>query len=58
ETEAKEDLDRFIEVMTSIQQEAETDPERVRQAPHGLPVKRLDDVRAARDLDLAFKPGA
>ena len=58
ETEAKEDLDRFIEVMTSIQQEAETDPERVRQAPHSLPVKRLDDVRAARDLDLAFKPGA
>jgi glycine dehydrogenase subunit 2 len=54
ETEAKEDLDRFVEVMTAIQQEAEHEPARLKQAPHSLPVKRLDDVRAARDLDLSF----
>jgi glycine dehydrogenase subunit 2 len=54
ETEAKEDLDHFIEVMTAIKQEAEHEPIRVKQAPHNLPVKRLDDVRAARDLDLSF----
>ncbi|MDJ0807743.1 MAG: aminomethyl-transferring glycine dehydrogenase subunit GcvPB [Gammaproteobacteria bacterium] len=54
ETEAKEELDRFIEVMQIIQQEAQTDPEQVKQAPHSLPVKRLDDVRAARELDLTW----
>jgi glycine dehydrogenase subunit 2 len=54
ETEAKEELDRFIEVMTAIKQEAEHEPVRVKQAPHSLPVKRLDDVRAARDLDLSY----
>jgi glycine dehydrogenase subunit 2 len=54
ETEAKEDLDRFVEVMTAIKQEAEHEPIRVKQAPHSLSVKRLDDVRAARDLDLSF----
>ncbi len=55
ETEAKEDLDRFVEIMKTIQKEAETQPEVVRQAPHTLPVRRLDDVRAARELDLAWK---
>ncbi len=55
ETEAKEDLDRFVEIMQSIQQEAETQPEMVKQAPHSMPVRRLDDVRAARELDLAYR---
>jgi glycine dehydrogenase subunit 2 len=55
ETEAKEDLDRFIEIMQTIKREAETQPEMVRQAPHSMPVRRLDDVRAARELDLAWK---
>ena len=54
ETESKEELDRFVEVMTTIKQEAEHEPIRVKQAPHSLPVKRLDDVRAARDLDLSY----
>ena len=53
ETEAKEDLDQFISVMQTIQQEAESNPELLKQAPHSLPVKRLDDVRAARELDLS-----
>jgi glycine dehydrogenase subunit 2 len=55
ESEAKEDLDRFVEIMRTIQREAENQPETVRQAPHTLPVRRLDDVRAARELDLAWK---
>ncbi len=55
ETEAKEDLDGFIEIMKTIKQEAETQPDLVKQAPHTMPVRRLDDVRAARELDLAWK---
>jgi glycine dehydrogenase subunit 2 len=52
ETEAKEELDGFVEIMQTIKREAETDAELVRRAPHQLPVKRLDDVRAAKELDL------
>jgi glycine dehydrogenase subunit 2 len=55
ETEAKEDLDRFVEIMQKIQREAETQSEMVKQAPHTMPVRRLDDVRAARELDLAYR---
>jgi glycine dehydrogenase subunit 2 len=55
ESEAKEDLDNFVDIMISIQREAETQPETVKQAPHTMPVRRLDDVRAARELDLAWK---
>ncbi len=55
ETEAKEELDNFVEIMKRINHEAETQPEMVKQAPHTLPVRRLDDVRAARELDLAWK---
>ncbi|MCU7812313.1 MAG: aminomethyl-transferring glycine dehydrogenase subunit GcvPB, partial [Candidatus Thiodiazotropha sp. (ex Notomyrtea botanica)] len=55
ETEAKEDLDSFVEIMRTIKQEAETQPDLVKEAPHTMPVRRLDDVRAARELDLAWK---
>ncbi|MGD9168632.1 MAG: aminomethyl-transferring glycine dehydrogenase subunit GcvPB [Candidatus Thiodiazotropha sp.] len=55
ESEAKEELDNFVEIMASIKREAETQPEMVKQAPHTMPVRRLDDVRAARELDLAWK---
>ncbi len=58
ESEDKETLDAFIEALITIEEEAESDPELVKGAPHTLPVKRLDDVRAARELDLAWKPGA
>ena len=56
ETEDKETLDGFIQAMTDILAEAKSDPEQVKQAPHTLPVKRLDDVKAARELDLAWSP--
>ncbi|VAX11663.1 Glycine dehydrogenase [decarboxylating] (glycine cleavage system P2 protein) [hydrothermal vent metagenome] len=56
ETESLDELDGFIEALCSIKQEAEQDPDLVKGAPHTLPVKRLDDVRAARELDLAWIP--
>ncbi len=58
ETEALEELDAFIDAMIAIQQEAQTEPEKVRTAPHTLPVRRLDDVRAAKQLDLVWRPAA
>jgi glycine dehydrogenase subunit 2 len=56
ETEAKEDLDGFVAAMIAIQREAESNPDGVRRAPYQLPVRRLDDVRAARQLDLSWRP--
>ena len=54
ESEAKEALDGFMDALEQIKQEAETNPELLHAAPQTLPVKRLDDVRAARQLDLAY----
>ena len=58
ETESKDTLDAFVGAMTEILREADKDPETLRAAPHRMPVRRLDDVRAARELDLAYQPGA
>ncbi|MDH5613964.1 MAG: aminomethyl-transferring glycine dehydrogenase subunit GcvPB, partial [Gammaproteobacteria bacterium] len=54
ETESKEALDGFIEAMQKIQEEAEVNPDNVKGAPYTLPVRRLDDVKAARELDLTW----
>ena len=54
ETECKEELDAFIDAMAKIRKEMIDNPEMLHQAPHTKPVKRLDDVKAARDLDLNF----
>jgi glycine cleavage system P protein (glycine dehydrogenase) subunit 2 len=54
ETESKEMLDEFVRVMEVIYQEAKEDPEMVQGAPYTLPVRRLDDVKAARELDLVW----
>jgi glycine cleavage system P protein (glycine dehydrogenase) subunit 2 len=58
ETEALEDLDAFIDALIAIRAEADDQPQTVRAAPHNLPVRRLDDVRAAKQLDLVWKPAA
>jgi glycine dehydrogenase subunit 2 len=58
ETEAMDALDGFVEAMKAIQAEAETSPDVVKAAPHTLPVRRLDDVRAARELDLRWRAPA
>jgi len=56
ETESKETLDGFVETLVAIRDEAEKTPDLVKRAPHTLPVRRLDDVKAARELNLAWKP--
>ena len=56
ETEAKEVLDGFVDAMASILGEASQDVEMLKSAPHTTPVRRLDDVRAARHLDVAWAP--
>ena len=56
ETETKAELDAFVDAMVCIRAEAVSDPERVKTAPHTLPVSRLDDVKAARELDLVHTP--
>jgi glycine dehydrogenase subunit 2 len=58
ETESKEALDGFIDAMVAILKEAESQTELVKSAPHTMTVRRLDDVRAARQLDLTWKPAA
>ncbi|HEX2620128.1 MAG TPA: aminomethyl-transferring glycine dehydrogenase subunit GcvPB [Phototrophicaceae bacterium] len=56
ETETKETLDEFIDVMKKIAQEARENPELLTSAPHITPVSRLDEVRAAKQLMLCCAP--
>jgi glycine dehydrogenase subunit 2 len=56
ETESKETLDRFVEVMLKIAEEAHSQPKLLHEAPHHTPVNRLDEVKAARDLVLCCQP--
>ena len=56
ETETKEELDHFCAAMREIRREMEQEPEKLRSAPHTMPVRRLDDVRAVKQLDIAWKP--
>lgn len=55
ETESKQTLDAFIEAMIKVRDEAISNTEIVKTAPHTTPVRRLDDVKAARELDLVWK---
>ncbi len=52
ETESKHTLDRFIEVMEIIYKEALENPDKLKGAPYTTPVGRLDEVKAARELDV------
>jgi glycine dehydrogenase subunit 2 len=58
ETETKERLDAFVAAMLQIAREAEEDPDVLKDAPRSRPVRRLDEVRAAKDLVVRFEPGA
>jgi glycine dehydrogenase subunit 2 len=59
ETESKAELDRFLDAMSEVLAEAESNPEQLQEAPLTMPVRRLDDVRAAKQLDLVWSaPGA
>jgi glycine dehydrogenase subunit 2 len=55
ETEDKATLDNFVDAMTRIDEEARMDVNILKEAPVSLPVRRLDDVKAARELDLTWK---
>ncbi|MDF1544830.1 MAG: aminomethyl-transferring glycine dehydrogenase subunit GcvPB [bacterium] len=55
ETETKETLDDFIEIMKQIAREVEESPETVTAAPHSTVVKRLDEAGAVRNLDVCLK---
>ncbi len=55
ENESKETLDDFIQVMRTIAHEAVTTPEVVKGAPHHTPIKRVDDVEAAKHPILTYK---
>ena len=56
ETESKETLDGFIAAMIDIVRAAKEDGVDYKEAPYTMPVRRLDDVKAARQLDLAYHP--
>ena len=56
ESETKETLDRFIEVMLKINDNINVDPDLIREAPITTPVTRLDETKANRELDLRWTP--
>ena len=58
ETESKETLDEFVDVMTQLLAESRDNPERMKGAPYTMPVRRLDDVKAVRELDVSYRPAA
>ena len=55
ESENKEILDEFVNTMIEIANECKTNPQKVLDAPHSTPVKKIDEVTAARHPDLNFK---
>ena len=58
ETESRDELDGFVAAMAEILAEADATPDLLHAAPHTLPVRRVDEVRAARELDLAWRHAA
>jgi len=56
ETESLDVLDDFIDAMVKIRGEATENADKLLGAPYTLPVRRLDDVRAARELDVRWQP--
>ena len=57
ETESRQTLDAFADALIAIAGEARADPDLLHDAPHGAPVRRLDEVKAAKDLVLCYAPG-
>jgi glycine dehydrogenase subunit 2 len=59
ETESREILDEFIDAMIRIAEEARENPQVLKEAPHNTPVRRIDEVLAARKPILKWqKDGA
>jgi len=55
ETESRDTLNLFAEVLIKILEEAKRNPEILRNSPHCAPVKRLDEVKAVRELDVKYE---
>ncbi|MEE9511193.1 MAG: aminomethyl-transferring glycine dehydrogenase subunit GcvPB [Gammaproteobacteria bacterium] len=55
ETESKQVLDAFVASLVELRELAYSDPQQLTTAPHSTPVRRLDDVRAAKHPDLAWR---
>ncbi|TFH60375.1 MAG: aminomethyl-transferring glycine dehydrogenase subunit GcvPB, partial [Candidatus Zixiibacteriota bacterium] len=55
ETESKRSLDEFVRIMLQIADEAETNPDIVKNAPQNTPVGRLDEALAARELNVSYQ---
>jgi glycine dehydrogenase subunit 2 len=58
ETESRETLDAFADALAAIADEAQADADTLKNAPFTLPVRRLDEVAAAKRLDLKYTPVA
>ena len=56
ESETKATLDRFVDALLEIDKLIDKDPEAVRQAPVKTPVRRLDETKANRELNLRWTP--
>jgi glycine dehydrogenase subunit 2 len=56
ESVAPEEVEAFCDAMLAIAGEVESNPELVRTAPHDTPVRRVDEVRAARNLKVTWTP--
>jgi glycine dehydrogenase subunit 2 len=56
ESESKQTLDEYVDALLAIAEEAKTKPDLVKDAPHSAPMRRLDEVRAARELVLCCRP--
>ena len=55
ETEAKETLDEFVAAMRQIARDAAEDPQKLKDAPHSRPVRRVDEVRAVKQPVLRYQ---
>src|SRR6056297_531784 len=55
ETESKETLDHFINIVDKILEEAKNDPERLKKAPYTTPVRRLDELKANKELNVRYQ---
>ncbi|MCH4156313.1 MAG: aminomethyl-transferring glycine dehydrogenase subunit GcvPB [Muribaculaceae bacterium] len=55
ENESKDTLDEFIATLKTVAEEAISDPDMVKSAPHSTPVRRLDDVKAVKEPHFTFK---
>lgn len=55
ETESRHTLEQFAEAMIKISKEIDEDPEKLHHAPYTTPIRRLNEVKAARELDICYR---